>query len=453
MAMRTVLLTLLWLAGGCAVAPVEQGPSTSSLVEPAAPAPAARPRTPRTLDERERAVEVRAHALASRGVMPATVPSGDPDADLAICAAWLARGARDRARPAFAALLRVHPRDPLVVLANARFLLADGDPIAAGALLDELAERGVDHPDLPLLRGAAQLRAGDPNGAVLLREELARGPHPVRAALELCDHLTAVELFGDAAAVCAAALLREPDHVDLRLLEARLLHDRWQLDAAAAALDELLARRPDLAPARVQRAEIERARGASAAGRAVLAELDPNDPWCADHARRLDELRRDLLSERSALTPRDLLAMVRGAPGIDARMQALEAMLAVPATRDAAIRVGFLQEAPVLRVLAIRAIPGDDPALADDLTAAAADPDARVRATAFVRTADLPELGPAVRLLSSALAAEEDPYAFRAAHDALVARLGPRVTLPPGGEHDPTVRNAVERAWRRHCPE
>jgi thioredoxin-like negative regulator of GroEL len=416
----------------------------------AEPVPAPVPRS--DLAAREAGIDDRLRDAAAGSAR--AVPSGDALDDLLSVRILERDGPRDRARLALHAARRAHPADPLIALHAARVALEDGDGATAAALLADLEARGVEHPALRLLLGQALLADDRPEaGERLLREELAAGPGFGAAALALCDGLTAAERFEDALAVLAAARRRDPVRADLRLVEARLLHDTWQLGAAAAALEALLAESPELAVVRVQLAEVERARGDLDRGRALLDGVPAGDPWAAGQGRRLAELREDLRGQRPTLPPSDLLAMVRGAEPLAVRLRAFDALAAVPETRDAAIRAGFAQPEVGLRVRAVRAFPVDEPGFADDLAVAIRDPDGRVRGTALRRTAEIgdPILGP--RLARDALLAEEDPYAFRAAHEALTARLGPRVVLPPGAERDPAVRRQTREAWRSVCPE
>jgi hypothetical protein len=164
-------------------------------------------------------------------------------------------------------------------------------------------------------------------------------------------------------------------------------------------------------------------------------------------------MRRELEAPHDSLSARDLLAMLRGAAGIGDRAAALRALLGSAATADYAIEVAFLQDDPVLRVMAVRAIRSDAAGFAAALEVGLADADARVRGASARRLDELPDDIRAVDLAREALGAEEDGYAFRALHEALAARLGPLVSLPAGGEMDPVTRRVTRAAWRRPCPE
>jgi tetratricopeptide (TPR) repeat protein len=382
------------------------------------------------------------------------MPSGDADVDLVGIELLRAAGEDRAADRAMSTLAQAYPGDPLVGVRMA-FVEFDAGQVARSLELLESIEE-----DLQRLPGARTLRAKlwIRSGRADLGERALRGllQDPVEgpgAGFALVDLLTLDERFGDALAVLAAVRARDPDRADLVLVHARLLHDVWALDEAAELLDACRARHPGLALVALQRAELAVARGDRDLAVAELAVVTRDDAFTRAHRDRVLGVQEAVASERPSFTARDLLAVVRGASEPAARRQAFEALQGEDLLRRAAVAAALGQSDPILRAVAVRRMEPRDPGFSGTLQRALGDPDPRVRGASARRLPEVgdPEVG--LGLAHEALAAEENPYAFRAIHEALSALRGADVALPPGGESDPLVRSKTREAWSRECPE
>ncbi|MBK8977004.1 MAG: hypothetical protein IPM29_13900 [Planctomycetes bacterium] len=352
--------------------------------------------------------------------------------------------------------------DPATWAAAARAQLADGRARDALAAVERAAAvPALAPPDLRVLEGRARLALGEvAAGERLLREELATGAEPAAAALALAAWLESQELFGESLAVLAAGRRRARGDVDLQLAEARAMRDVADFDSAAARLAALLAEHPDESRARLLLAEAEHARGRPQAGLDALAPLfdaTADDGWVREARPRLEELRADLRAAAAGgapqRTPLELLALVRGSDDPLERLRALQALLAVPATRERAMFVGYAQDLAALRVAVVRAFDPAGPLFERRVGAALRDPAPEVRGAAATLLGARGEARVAIALLQDLLRAEEDAYVFRCVHAALVDRLGPLVRLPERGERDAAVRARLRDDWRQVCPE
>ena len=452
---------------GATAAPPDPGPSAGVRSEAAAPAPstpAANPTAAGSVEPGDLASFERALAAPPATVDPAVA---EVLATLAPAVDALQRGAVDTARTTLDDAVKRWPDHPAPLWFRARLALAAGQLEDARADLDGVVARGGHHPMLEIQRARLTILRGDfAGGERVLREELAEGDVPVEAAIVLVQSLLTQELHGEALAVLAAAQRRVGPNARLARLRLLVLQETWDLDAAEATAATWLETHPDDVAIRWSTVDLARARGDLAT---ALARLDALEADAGPEVRRMfgaemlagtrRELTEAIESGRPMLTPQDLLAQVRGATNDATRLQALQALLATPQTRAAAIRVGWQQsDLDVLRVTVVRAFDPASPYFRARLQAALGDPSPAVRASAAKRIPELPTPGegkpdPAIRLLLAALDAEEDDYAFEAVHRALTARVGARVRMPLAGARDPEVRSRIRNEWRQICPE
>lgn len=440
------------LLGGCA----GLGEGTQAGVEPTEAPGANREDGPSPADvtARMRWIDEALVRAEQEGRRVGPLPSGDPDEDL-VSVALLRSSGQDRAADeAVLSLVQAYPTDPLVLTRAAFQASASGNPRRVLELLGAIVVPLELLPGARVLRAKAWIASGLPGQGERALRELLRDPvEGPAASFALIDLLTLDERFGDAIAVMAAVRAAAPERVDLALVHARLLHDVWALEEAARILDDLGGAHPGLALLALQRAELSAARGEREEAAASLASVTGDDSFVRSHRERVLGLQEVLGSERPSWTARDLLALVRGGDGLAARRQAFEALLDDGPLRRAAIAAALGQSEPILRVVAVRASDPADPMFTDGLRRGLVDPDPRVRGASARRLAEAPDPILALDLARRGLRAEEDPYAFRAIHEALTVLVGTKVELPPGGESDPTVRSKTREAWSRECPE
>lgn len=431
----------------------ESPPAVPSAVERPPAASAARPR-PSEPGARLRWIEAQTAAAVATGRKSGPAPSGDVDADLVSVELLRVSGEAGAADDVLRALLQADPDDPVVCLRVAEIEARLGRTADALRLLERASPFLDAMPGARALRGRLWIEAGRAaDGERTLRALLQDDEEGPVAAFALVDLLTIAERFGDALAVVSAVRARDPDRLDLQVVHARLLHDVWDLEGASAVLEASAALHPDVPLVALQRAELAVAAGDRSGAVEALSRVTSDDPFARAHRDRVLGVQAALESDPPSLTARDLLAMIRGAPSAGARRQAFEALLGEELLRRAAVAAALGQSDPILRVVAVRALQPEDPMFTDGLEQALADPDPRVRGAAARR---LPEAGDAslgLDLARTALVAEENPYAFRAVHEALTVLVGAKVVLPPGGESDPSVRSKTRQAWSRECPE
>jgi hypothetical protein len=410
----------------------------------------------------EAEIERQAIERLQRGDVPRAVAS-DPYRGLIDCRTLWYADQTGAAADGYRDLIRAWPLELLPRVGYARLLLESQDGSGAADALAPVADRLDALPDGRWLAGVAWLHGGNPDrGVALLREELANGSWFRAAARELSDWFASIELHGDALAIIDAALRRAPDDYWLRLCRGRLEFDVARFDVARETAAALLRERPSEPRARLLEADAAQAQGERAVAIRDLAWLlgpdQRGDPWT--------DLRRDALEERLAalrnrapdrpppLTAEAMLALVRGADRTGERLGAYRALAADPRTNQRATQVAIRHLDPVLRVAAVRGFaPADAEALEDFLVQVVRDPDRRVRGAAYVRAGQDLDSPRATELLVAALDAEEDPYAFRCAHEGLERALGPLVRLSPGDAESVDGRERVREEWRLLCPE
>lgn len=289
-----------------------------------------------------------------------------------------------------------------------------------------------------------------------LRREVATGPDPVPAAMELAQWLIHAERHADALAVVMAALERKPG--DPRLMGGRaiLLRDLGRRSDALAVLTELCGGRPakELHPSVLcERAELEWQAGRNAVARDLLSSLEQahaGDPWLVENAQMLAALTTAVAKPAPPRpSARDLLGDLRGASDPQRRMAVYKFLReAGPAVRHQATCVAAHDPHPALRAAAIHDSVVEPGALGAVCLAGLRDPDAFVRRAAARRTKDLPAAA-AAAILVAALAVENDPEAFAALHEELAERQPGGPALPFGAAADAEVRRAVAAAWQK----
>ncbi|MBI5853512.1 MAG: tetratricopeptide repeat protein [Planctomycetes bacterium] len=383
---------------------------------------------------------------------PAPTILGELDADLASALQLAVSGDHPAAIARLRSLVRMAPQDAVPSLLLARVLVEAGQAAPALEVLERLPDRAEVRALARPWRGLARLQLGELDAAAPdLREELATGTQGALAGRALARAYAALELHAEAAAILDAACVRFPGDVELAFAAAELLRDRFEREAADGALRAITGRWPEFAPAQLALAELAYERGDDAGCRAALAAMPARDLDPGTQARRV-ELETALVAVAAgrprALPARTLLAAVRGGSAAD-RTSALGALMAAGETREAAFCAACTHGDADLRVRAIRSVPPGESRLCAYLDAVADDVDPAVRRAVADRSRELDDAASAARLLSKVLDAEEEPAAFRRAHEALVARLGPAVDLPQDGESDQRTRERVKSAWRQ----
>jgi tetratricopeptide (TPR) repeat protein len=453
MARRRFVLGWLFLGVvGCVGSPTGEIPAASD--DEVGAAAGAREAARTGLAERQAWIAASVARAQAAGRPPGPVPSGDADADLVSVALLRAASDHRTADDVLVALLQANPSDPLIVFRVAEVDARAGRSAQALRLLDGIAGSLAGIRGARTLRAAVAIELGrETEGERALRELLVDPEEGPSAAFALVDLLTVAERFGDALAVLSAARSRLPERLDLQVVQARLMHDVWDLSGAADVLAEAAECHPGVALVALQRAELAVAAGDRPGAMENLAAATVDDAFSRAHRDRILGVQAAIESDPPSLTARDLLAMIRGAPSAGTRRQAFEAMQGEDVLRRAAVAAALGQSDPILRAVAVRAGQPGDPMFTDSVRRALADPDPRVRGAAARRLPEIPGSGAGLGLARKALTAEEDPYAFRALHEALTALVGAKVPLPPGGEGDPSVRSKTRQAWSRECPE
>lgn len=344
------------------------------------------------------------------------------------------------------------PADPAARILAARFLVLRGDAEGALERLSEVPTTGDAGEASRCWRGLARLFLGDLESAEpLLREELASGPSFRVAGLALARGFRALELQDDARAILDAAQERAPKDVDLALARADLLRDLFLRDAAEQLLRVVLRTNPTCDEAWVALAELTYEQARDDDCRAALAQVAAA-PDPAVQARR-DRVSGFLTEAGSGsarpIEARALLAAVRGATRPEDRRAALGALLSDPATRDAGFSAAIAHGDALLRRWAVEALAADTDDATGLLDRAIADADREVRLAVVRKLAAVRDTEAVLAALVDRIQAEADPGVFRALHDSLCSRLGPRVDLPFAAESAPQVRANAAQAWRK----
>jgi predicted Zn-dependent protease len=298
----------------------------------------------------------------------------DPEAITIMALAHEREGARELAGERLARAVEVSDRAPAESLRYARFLLQDGRPGPAEAVLADALRRAPQDPGLLELIGRIQAERGDWAQVAATAARLRAAGAPAAAAeFELARAGAEDGAAGTLAALRAMAADGDADAA-ARLTQALATTDG--LEAAEAYVDGLLAADPASAPARLLRAGLLAARGAPAEAEALYRALIAEDPAApAPH--------------------RALFALLAGQGRTAEAEAALDAGIA--ATDDpglALLRAGALErrgdfEGAIAAYDALYARDSGDPVVANNLasllTTHRADPESLERAFAIAR--------------------------------------------------------------------
>ncbi|MFN7917445.1 MAG: tetratricopeptide repeat protein [Vicinamibacterales bacterium] len=189
--------------------------------------------------EEGRVPQAVSHARAAVRLAP-----GDKDAGLTLVSALIAVPDLDAAGATLAPLAAALPNDPEVAITEGRLALARGNAgEARAAFTRALAVRDDLHEALD---GLVTAEGAQPTPATLHRVESAAQAHPSDPDLRLLvgRMYRAMRDLPRAEAALTAAQQLNPTHVPVALALASVLREQQKTDAAAAALERVLVRRP-----------------------------------------------------------------------------------------------------------------------------------------------------------------------------------------------------------------
>jgi hypothetical protein len=289
-----------------------------------------------------------------------------------------------------------------------------------------------------------------------LRAQLALAADPTEPALELARLLDSEQRIGEALVVIDVARRRRPDEPALAVARAGVLRDLGRRPEAIAELQQLRASAvgKELHPGLLfELGELLWLEGDAAAAAALLQEIEAghaSHAWLLLHSDEVASMRTALASGQPprAERMRDLLGDLRGSADASRRRRAFDALLELGG--DAAVRAvaAVLEDAdPGLRRQGVLAAEVSGAQLAEFCALALSDAAAPVRIAGAARAVELP-VAEAAGLLLPTLAAETDPEAFVALHDALRRVTGVGAALPAGAAGDAAARTAAVAEWR-----
>lgn len=301
-------------------------------------------------------------------------------------------------------------------------------------------------------------------GAPDLAPETVVSPDVV--AVEELLAMAAVLAEAEAHADALRALERSEFAADLSVAMARadLLRDLGRRHDALAAMRGV---RERLGAAAIdprvlyELAELERLEGERAAARRTIAairELHGDAAWTRANSARLAIVDGQLAAAEPirAMSARDLLGNLRGAPEPAERLAALQALLAVAggetaeaaAVRDRAVAIAVGDDAETVRLAGVEAWTFDASIGRDFVALALADESPRIRRAAVAHAGQLPP-SDAVPLLFDRLRQEDDAAVFLALHDGLRAASNLGVAITPLDAATAAGRAAMVDRWRQ----
>lgn len=358
--------------------------------------------------------------------------------------------------PGYNACMRICRATPLLLACAAAACATDA---RTGTASVRQVPSLVDRPEESTEPPPRQPEDAANSGERRIREELAHGPDPEEAALQLAASLAARERYHDALAAVEAALGRRPSDGRLLVARAGLLRDLGMRAEAALVLSRLLGENgaSDLHPGiLLELAELQWLEGEPAAALGTIGQLrvaHGDSRWVAARAEAILALEREASSgpRPLSLKLRDLLGNLRGAPNPAARLAALRRLLQVGgeiSTR--AVATGVVDGDPAVRVAALEGAQLDGDALLELAAAMLNDPSCGVRVAAASRLAATADPA-AVPPLLGALAVEQEEAAFTAMAGALL-RLHPSGPSPDSAGYGTEARRReTAAAWIKHC--
>lgn len=324
----------------------------------------------------------------------------------------------------------------------------------AGGSLPRVAEA----PAASAMPQSSPADIADPGAAVTVSDE----EDPVEALLDMAAALAHAEAHDDA----LRALERSDVAGDLRIAMARadLLRDLGRRHEAVAVLRGI---RERIGPAALdpqalfELAELERLEGERDAARRTLAmvrERHADAAWTRANASRLQLVDGQLAAGEPvrAISARDLLGNLRGAPDPGDRLAALQTLLAgaygdpdeATAVRERAVAIAVGDGAEAVRLAGVTAWTFDADVALDFLALALVDGASSIRRAAIAHVGKLPPAA-ARALLFARLQQEQDAAVFLALHDALRVAAGAGDAITPLDAATVEGRAAVVTQWRR----
>lgn len=345
---------------------------------------------------------------------------------------------------------------------DARNLPRAAGPDAAPAASVASSSMAASTDAAPPTTGASG--AGAPGAAV---PSLGAPPvvDPNDAVDELLDMvavLAAAEAHQEALRALDASALAQD--LDVAMARADLLRDLGRRHEALAAMrrvrDRLGAAAVD-PQALFEIAELERLEGERAAARRTIAairELHGDAAWTRANSARLARVDGQLAAAEPvrAMSARDLLGNLRGAPEPSDRLAALRSLLdgayadaaEAAAVRERAVAIAVGDAAEPVRLAGVAAWTFDAAVGRDFVSLALVDASPRVRRAAVVHAGKLPAAA-AAALLFARLCQEDDVDVFLALHDGLRAAAGAGEPITPLDVATSAGRAAVVDRWRQ----
>lgn len=284
----------------------------------------------------------------------------------------------------------------------------------------------------------------------------------VEELLDVAATLADVELHADALRSLDASV----HAADLRVAMARadLLRDLGRRHDALAAMRGV---RDRLGAAAIdprvlfEIAELERLEGERASARRTIAairELHGDAAWTRANGARLAVVDGQLAAGEPvrAMSARDLLGNLRGAPEPVERLAALRSLLdgasadtvEAASVRERAVTIALGDDAEPVRLAGVEAWTFDAAIGRDFVALALCDASPRVRRAAVAHAGHLPPAA-AAALLFARMNQEEDVEVFLALHDGLRAAAGGGAAITPLDAATAAGRAAVVDRWRQ----
>ncbi|WP_183389539.1 tetratricopeptide repeat protein [Halomonas organivorans] len=264
----------------------------------------------------------RARTIARRGL---DLAPGDPRLLVVLARAEIRLGNLAAAESTTDALLDDHGDRPQLRMALARLYLEEGHPPAARRLLLPLVEEDNTPDVVFLLLGGIAEEQGEVDNALLYYRQVPPGDNFLLARASAARMLIADDRLVDARAFLRSERLDHPDLASqLTSLEVELLDAAGAREQADALLDSRLARHPDDAQLRYQRAMRAYQGGDLAAMEADLRAIIESDPGNANALNALgytlaDENVEGRLEEARSLIERALVIEPENPAIIDSR--------------------------------------------------------------------------------------------------------------------------------------
>lgn len=290
-----------------------------------------------------------------------------------------------------------------------------------------------------------------------MREQLAKGPEFMWAAVRLVDVLSAGERHAEGLVCVDAALLRAPDSALLKYRKAVVLFDLHRLKEAVAILEPLVDHQEFglYAKEHLVRSYLLEKRQVDAqklVDQLLLVEgIDE----------KLKTLYRHLASQVSTgqLGLVDVYSILRGCDSLKVCLHCLEELIEKnrqrPQIMERALHIAFNSDHPLLRIEALGHLADLSSQPLVDLRAGFSDVEAKVRAMAAMVSPVVAQRNPAKRTVVVAMVfeamekeLEKDAYAFRILHKAMGALTGVEMEFPFGTAKDLELRRDLVKAWK-----